>query len=122
MSFASTFKYLSDVYVEAILTKDFTAPLSTGKTCQSLLQPIPLTSAVPITNPCSIPPVLFPLFYDSIESLSSGEQDELEENAEWLCSVANDCRRVTEDAMITKLIEQSTGHGQVRVGGVDGEC
>ena len=40
--------------------------------------------------------------------LDDDEREQLDTQIEWLCSVANDCRRVTEDAMISecKVSEQ----------------
>ena len=34
--------------------------------------------------------------------LDDDEREQLDTQIEWLCSVANDCRRVTEDAMISE--------------------
>ena len=43
---------------------------------------------------------------DAVHALDEDEREQLDEHIEWLCSVANDCRRITENAMIEKAIAQ----------------
>ena len=52
------------------------------------------------------PAKVYSVDVDAVHPLDEDEREQLDEHIEWLCSVANDCRRITESAMIEKAIAQ----------------
>ena len=107
LSFASAYKYLADIYCESLRTKDWT------KTDPRISKQVEIDGSTHVVmkndnekssnNESSN--IISSNFGGSNSDdflLDENEREQLDTQIEWLCSVANDTRRITEEAMISK--------------------
>ena len=109
LSFGAAFKFLSDRYARAV-NKGPKVPEAVARATAARGVAIDWTrtqrvrkSAAP-TSGAADPAPATELDPDTVHALDDDEREQLDEHIEWLCSVANDCRRITENALIEKAI------------------
>ena len=107
LSFASAYKYLADIYTDSLRTKDWT------KTDPRILKQVETDGSThvvmkndneKVSNSESSNIISTAFGGSSTDDflLDENEREQLDTQIEWLCSVANDSRRITEEAMISK--------------------
>ena len=122
LSFGAAFKILGDSYARAVkrgpkvseqvaraamasgMAIDWTRTLSCGHhdPAGAGSSKYGISSSSP-SDPSKTP---YSVDVDAVHPLDEDEREQLDEHIEWLCAVANDCRRITENAMIEKAIAQ----------------
>ena len=118
LSFGAAFKILGDSYARAVkkgpkVTESVArAALASGipidwtRTISCGHHEIGAASSRQGITATTDPSKTYAVDVDAVHSLDEDEREQLDEHIEWLCSVANDCRRITENAMIEKAIAQ----------------
>ena len=96
LSFASAYKYLADIYSDSLQVKDWT------KTDPRSLKPIESEGGTHVIMKNNNATNNSNSISNDDYMLDDNEREQLDTQIEWLCSVANDCRRITEEAMISK--------------------